>query len=86
MLDGVWPWSRLPKRRFSMLKTRVLSVLALVAALSLAPFAEASAADLQKSPGESVGLVEYLEEGIDSIWESLAAVWGDVGPRMDENG
>jgi hypothetical protein len=86
MLDGVWSWSRLPKRRFSMLKTRVLSVLALVAALSLAPFAEASAADLQKSPGGSLGLVEYLEAGIDSIWESIAAVWTDVGPRMDENG
>ena len=69
-----------------MLKTRVFPVLALVAALSLAPFAEASAADLQESTGGSLGLVEYLEEGIDSIWESLAAVWADVGPRMDENG
>lgn len=69
-----------------MLKTRVFPVLALVAALSLAPFAEASAADLQESPGGSLGLVEYLEAEIDSIWESLAAVWADVGPRMDENG
>lgn len=69
-----------------MLKTRVVPVLALVAALSLAPFAEASAADLQQSSGGSLGLVEYLEAGIGSVLESLAAVWADVGPRMDENG
>lgn len=69
-----------------MLKTRVLPVLALVAALSLAPFAEASADRLRESPGGSLGLVEYLEAEIDSWWESLTAVWADVGPRMDENG
>lgn len=69
-----------------MLKTRVLPVLALVAALSLAPSAEASAADLLEPSGGSLGLVEYLEDGLDSILESLAAVWADVGPRMDENG
>lgn len=69
-----------------MLKTRVFPVLALVAALSLAPLAEASADGLQESPGGSLGLVEYLEAEINSIWESLAAIWADVGPRMDENG
>ena len=69
-----------------MLKTRVLPVLSLVAVLSLAPFAEASAADLQQPSGGSLGLVEYLEAGIGSLLESVAAIWADVGPRMDENG
>lgn len=69
-----------------MLKTRVVPVLALVAALTLTPFAEASAAEAQKSSEGSLALVESLEAGIVSLWETVAAIWADVGPRMDENG
>lgn len=69
-----------------MLKSRVLPVLALVTALSLTPFAQASATEAQTPPEGGLGLIESLEAGIVSLWETVAAIWTDVGPRMDENG
>ena len=69
-----------------MLKSRVLPVLALVAVLSLTPFAQASATESQQPSGGTFGLMEILEAEIVSVWEAVAGVWADVGPRMDENG
>lgn len=66
---------------------RTLSVLALTAALSLAPFSEAMAA-----PKRSSGLKSRISSGITSLWQAvsplglLKGIIADVGSRWDPNG
>lgn len=69
-----------------MFKTRVLATLALTAALSLLSVAEASAAGQRRPAGARFDLVARVEAGIASFWGSLTSIWGEVGPRMDDNG
>jgi hypothetical protein len=67
---------------------RVVPVLALTAALSLVPLADASAArgrTARKVPA-GVSLLAQLEAKIASFLDTLEAIWGDAGPRMDDNG
>jgi hypothetical protein len=69
-------------------RRRTLSVLALTAALSLAPFAEAMAAP---SRGAS-GLKARVGAGITSLWQAISplgilkGIIADVGSRWDPNG
>lgn len=67
---------------------RVVPVLALTAALSLLPLADASAArgrTARKAPVR-VSLLAQLQAQIVSFLDTLDAIWGDAGPRMDDNG
>lgn len=67
---------------------RVVPVLALTTALSLAPLADASAArgrTARKVPA-AVSLLAQLQAQITSFLDALGATWGDAGPRMDDNG
>jgi hypothetical protein len=66
-------------------KTRLFPVFTLLAVLSLAPFAHASAAEGDGS-GESLDLVARVEAGIVSLWTSVSGIWGEVGVRIDDNG
>ena len=69
---------------------RVFTVLALAAALSLVPLADASAArarTVRKAPSVFQLLVVQFEARVVSLWEALQeTVRGDAGPRMDDNG
>ncbi|HYU36210.1 MAG TPA: hypothetical protein VEW48_28970 [Thermoanaerobaculia bacterium] len=66
------------------LKTRTFPLIALTAALTLAPLAEASAA-ASPEPAET-GFMAQLEEQISLVVSTLQAILTDVGPRMDDNG
>lgn len=67
---------------------RTLSVLALTAALSLAPFSQAMAAPKRSS----AGLKSRISAGITSFWQAvsplgvLKGIVADVGSRWDPNG
>lgn len=66
---------------------RSLSVLALTAVLSLAPFSEAMAAPSRKAPG----LKARISAGLTSLWGLspigiLKEILADVGSRWDPNG
>lgn len=69
---------------------RVFPVLALTAALSLLPLADASAARarvVRQSPSVFQLLALQLEEKVVSLWTTLLETTrGDAGPRMDDNG
>lgn len=64
---------------------RTLPVLALilVAFLSFAP-SEASAAGFKGRGGRE--LSTHIESRLASFWTYLNRIWGEVGPRMDDNG
>jgi hypothetical protein len=91
MLDGVWP-SRRPKKgdhsMFQPKARRVVPVLALTAALSLVPLADAFAArgTTGKKPSGLSLLAAHVEAQISSLWAVLQDVWSDAGVRMDDNG
>ena len=59
-------------------------VLLLVAALSLAPMSEASATGLRARGGTELGA--RIEARLATVWTYLKHIWGEVGPRMDDNG
>jgi hypothetical protein len=93
MLDGVWPVGPAEKRRLFMFQPkarRVVPILALIAALFLAPLADASAAParaVRQTPSLFHLLVIQLEAKVGSLWTSLQeSIQGDAGPRMDDNG
>jgi hypothetical protein len=92
MLDGVWPSSRPQKGDRSMFqpKARIVSVLALTAALSLLPLADASAARVRtarSTPKPSgFSLLVQLGAEVASFWDALQTIWSDAGVRMDDNG
>ena len=70
---------------------RVVSVLALTAALSLLPLADASAARGSRAarikPAAKVSLLVQLAAELASLWDSLVPpIWSDAGVRMDDNG
>lgn len=69
---------------------RVVPVLALTAALSLVPLADASAARARagrQAPSVLQRLAMQLEAGAVSLWVALQeTIRGDAGPRMDDNG
>lgn len=69
---------------------RVVHVLALTAALSLLPLAEASAArarTARREPAAGISWLAQLQVQLASLWGAVeAAVWGDAGVRMDPNG
>ena len=66
------------------LKARAFPLIALTAALSLVPLAEASAAT-GPEPAET-GFIAQLKEQISLIVSTVESIVGDVGPRMDDNG
>ncbi len=69
---------------------RVVPVLALTAALSLLPLADASAArarTARSQPAAGVSLLVQLAAELSSLWDSLLSTyWSDAGIRMDPNG
>ena len=68
---------------------RVVPVLVLSAALSLAPLADASAARTRTAPKKKATgtlLLVQIEAQLSSFWGALQAIWGDAGVRMDDNG
>lgn len=68
---------------------RVVPVLALTAALSLVPLADASAARARtaKRVPSGFSLLVQVQAQLASLLDVLeAAVWRDAGPRMDDNG
>ena len=69
---------------------RIVPVLALAAALSLVPLADASAARAARSKTKAkparVSLLVQLEAQLTSLWGALEAIWSDAGVRMDDNG
>lgn len=70
--------------------SRVVPVLALTAALSLVPLADASAARARadrQAPSVLQMLAMQLEAGAASLWGMVQeAIRRDAGPRMDDNG
>jgi hypothetical protein len=91
MLDGVWSSGRPQKGDHSMFQPkarRIVPVLALSAALSLIPLADASAARVRAARKEParVSLLMQIAAQIASIWSVLETIWADAGPRMDDNG
>jgi hypothetical protein len=92
MLDGVWLSGRPRKGDYSMIQPkarRVVPVLALTAALSLVPLADASAARTRTARSQPAGmsLLVQLMEQLASLWSSLQPPgWSDAGVRMDPNG
>ena len=71
-------------------RRRVVPVLALTAALSLVPLADASAARtraVRQTPSVFQLLAIQFEAKVVSLWTSfLETTRGDAGPRMDDNG
>ena len=68
---------------------RVVPVLALTAALSLLPLADASAARARNAGKQPSGLsllVAHVEAQISSLWAAVQDVWSNAGVRMDDNG
>jgi len=70
---------------------RVVPVLALTAALSLIPLADASAARGSRAaksrPAAKVSLLVQLAAELASLWDALVpTIWSDAGVRMDDNG
>lgn len=69
---------------------RVVPVLALAAALSLLPLADASAARVRAARSTpkpaGISLLVQLEAEISSLWDALQTIWSDAGVRMDDNG
>ncbi len=69
---------------------RVVSVLALTAALSLLPLANASAARVRTARSTpkpaGISLLVQLGAEITSLWDALETIWSDAGVRMDDNG
>ena len=67
---------------------RMLSVLALTAGLSLAPFSEATAAPSRSASGFKA----RVSAGITSLWQAISpfgilkGIVADVGSRWDPNG
>jgi hypothetical protein len=91
MLDGVWSSSRPRKGDHFMFQPKarpIVTVLALTAALSLVPLADASAARARTAGKEPsrMSLLVQIEAQLASIWSSLEGIWADAGPRMDDNG
>jgi hypothetical protein len=68
----------------------VVPVLALTAALSLLPLADASAARVRAARSTpkpaGVSLLVQLGAEISSLWGALQTIWSDAGVRMDDNG
>ena len=68
---------------------RIVSVLALTAALSLLPVADASAARMRtakKPKPAGISLLVQLQAELTSLWGVLQTIWSDAGVRMDDNG
>ena len=68
---------------------RIVPVLALTAALSVVPLADASAARARtaRTAPSGFSLLMQVQAQLASLWDALeAAVWGDAGVRMDPNG
>ena len=68
---------------------RVVPVLALTAALSLLPLADASAARARtaRTPKPAgISLLGPLEAKVASLWGAIQTIWSDAGVRMDDNG
>jgi hypothetical protein len=92
MLDSVWPSTRPKKGDHSMFQPkarRIAPLLALTAALSLLPLADASAAARARTVRRGTTGISWLvqiEAQISSIWTSLQGIWSDAGVRMDDNG
>lgn len=67
----------------------VLPVLVLTAALALLSAADASAGR-ERAPRQvsatSISMMTMVKAYIVTLWDSLAPMWGEAGPRMDDNG
>jgi hypothetical protein len=64
---------------------RFFPVLTLIAVLFFAPLASVRAQETAQASTEP-GLLEQVTLEIVSIWDALATLVGDAGPRMDDNG
>lgn len=62
---------------------RIFPVLALTAALFLAPLAAARAHGQEPA---GAGLLAQIQAQIEAILDALRGDMGDAGPRMDDNG
>jgi hypothetical protein len=68
---------------------RVVPVLALTAALSLLPLADASAARAHTARPQQPArmfLLAQIEVQLTSFWTVLEGIWDNSGSRMDDNG